>query len=150
MKESFNATLEWEFEFVIVAWCTNARQWQLNNLLDIYQFWKVIAFENKKGMHLHWTFVFLMLVFFSNLLCAFLFLFSPIINHQCLNWEQQPKEPLKWLVDLKSYYIILEQSRRENIHLNYQYFFWNRLDYLQNFNAQNLVQIKNSFVCLKD
>ncbi len=44
-------------------------------------------------------------------------------------------------------YIYLKNHKYNN--LDCQYIFWNRLHYLQSFNAQNLIQIKSPFVCLQ-
>jgi len=41
---------------------------------------------------------------------------------------------------IKSIYLYIFEQREHNI-LDYQYFFWNKLNYLKSFNAQNLIQI---------
>jgi hypothetical protein len=44
---------------------------------------------------------------------------------------------------------MFEKLKRKHNNLDFKYFLWNKFHYLQNFNAQNLMQIKNPFAHLK-
>jgi hypothetical protein len=56
-------------------------------------------------------------------------------------WAPKKKKKVRKYVDIiKSIYLYSFEQREHNI-LDYQYFFWNKFNYLKSFNAQNLIQI---------